>query len=285
MRLARFAMLQATFRTTCVAILWLAIAAARSVSAQEHTIPKPLPDHPGNVFLAGEEVTLRLPDGGADAWRCVDFDGQVVAQGRGTGAVHLGRLPVGYYEVQRDRDRSPLPSSDSKDATHTRDAPFLQPVGGCGGPCLLESDAAGCLADRLRRGNGIELPQGENAGGGQSLPPGGPELGPRSVRVAGIGAGPGPVRGQLPARRFGGDPGRCRAEDFASQPLRTALVLGEPDARPPISATPSASIVRRPGDGMARSWPSSPGTKPTSSMTRARPAAKWPPCKRQPIWG
>ena len=116
-------MLQATFRTTCVAILWLAIAAARSVSAQEHTIPKPLPDHPGNVFLAGEEVTLRLPDGGADAWRCVDFDGQVVAQGRGTGAVHLGRLPVGYYEVQRDRDRSPLPSSDSKDATHTRDVP------------------------------------------------------------------------------------------------------------------------------------------------------------------
>jgi hypothetical protein len=67
-------------------------------------IPQPLPSHPGNIFLAREPVTVPAPPaGGGDAWRVVDYEGRVVAEGRGgAGPVELGRLPVGYYEVWRE---------------------------------------------------------------------------------------------------------------------------------------------------------------------------------------
>ena len=107
-------MFQAVFRTTCLAILGLTIAPADLALASERDIPKPLPDHPGNVFLVGEEVAVQLSGAQADAWRCVDYDGQVVAKGRGAGTIHLGRLPVGYYEVRRDASASHLPPSERR---------------------------------------------------------------------------------------------------------------------------------------------------------------------------
>jgi hypothetical protein len=71
--------------------------------ADTRAIPRPLPSHPGNIFLAGETVTVPAPlAGDGDAWRAVDYEGRIVAEGRGNaGPVELGHLPVGYYEVWR----------------------------------------------------------------------------------------------------------------------------------------------------------------------------------------
>jgi hypothetical protein len=64
-------------------------------------MPKPLPGHPGNVFLAGEEVTIDLP-AGRERWRTTDYEGRLVAKGGRAGPIRLGRLPVGYYEIRLD---------------------------------------------------------------------------------------------------------------------------------------------------------------------------------------
>jgi hypothetical protein len=71
--------------------------------AANRTVPHPLPAHPGSIFLAGETVTVpAAPAGDGDTWRAVDYEGRVVAEGWvTTGPVELGRLPVGYYELQR----------------------------------------------------------------------------------------------------------------------------------------------------------------------------------------
>jgi hypothetical protein len=77
---------------------------ASQAGAANRTIPRPLPSHPGNVFLAGETVSVPAPPAGdSDTWRAVDYEGRVVAEGWVTaGPVELGRLPVGYYELQRN---------------------------------------------------------------------------------------------------------------------------------------------------------------------------------------
>ncbi len=82
----------------------LACATAGFAQVEARTIPQPRGDHPGNIFLAGEEVVVTLPAAMSGAWRAVDYDGKLVAEGSGAGAVHLGRLPVGYYELRRGGD-------------------------------------------------------------------------------------------------------------------------------------------------------------------------------------
>lgn len=58
-------------------------------------------DHPGNVFVTGEEVRVPLPDAWA-AWRGIDADGNEVARGTASGGLaRLGELPVGYFEVRQ----------------------------------------------------------------------------------------------------------------------------------------------------------------------------------------
>ena len=62
------------------------------------SIPKPLPGHPGNVFVMGEEVAVKPPEApGAAGWVCLDYDRKTLS--KGTGPAVLGKLPVGYYEV------------------------------------------------------------------------------------------------------------------------------------------------------------------------------------------
>jgi hypothetical protein len=80
-----------------------AVLAATSLAiAAERAIPKPLPEHPGNVFLAGEDVVVDAPGAANDdAWQAVDYDGKIVAEGHGSGRIALGQLPVGYYELRR----------------------------------------------------------------------------------------------------------------------------------------------------------------------------------------
>lgn len=84
----------------------LFVASISFASAGERSIPKPLPNHPGNIFLAGEEVAVEIPDDGVEAWKIVDYDGKVIREGRGPGRIRLGRLPIGYYELLREGDDS-----------------------------------------------------------------------------------------------------------------------------------------------------------------------------------
>jgi hypothetical protein len=72
-------------------------------------VPQPLASHPGNVFLAGEEVAIRLPQSAAgkvEAWQAVDDRKQVAAKGHcAAGAdpasrLSLGKLGVGWYRIE-----------------------------------------------------------------------------------------------------------------------------------------------------------------------------------------
>ena len=64
-------------------------------------IPRPLPSHPGNIFLAGEQVSVAAPSSGPETWRATDYEGKTAAEGRvENGRAKLGKLPVGYYELE-----------------------------------------------------------------------------------------------------------------------------------------------------------------------------------------
>jgi hypothetical protein len=79
------------------------VGTVSQAGAANRTIPHPLPSHPGNIFLAGENVTVPAPPAGdGDTWRAVNYEGRSVAEGRvNAGPIELGFLPVGYYELRR----------------------------------------------------------------------------------------------------------------------------------------------------------------------------------------
>jgi len=82
------------------------VATARAAEPVGRTVPQPQPEHPGNVFLVGEDVAVTLPPAAPEAWMVLDYDGKTVAggaraKGAGAGPIQLGRLPVGYYELRR----------------------------------------------------------------------------------------------------------------------------------------------------------------------------------------
>ena len=82
-------------------LVWLLLVAANDRAATElfpRPIPQPLAEHPGNIFLAGEEVVLRVPPGGG---RVCDYDDkEIVAIGAAQERVSLGQLPVGFYRFR-----------------------------------------------------------------------------------------------------------------------------------------------------------------------------------------
>src|SRR6266850_1591692 len=79
----------------------LACPALQSVAAPAtRANPRPLPSHPGNIFLAGERVVVPAPAGDAETWRLFNYESQTVADGRvENGRAVLGQLPAGYYEL------------------------------------------------------------------------------------------------------------------------------------------------------------------------------------------
>ncbi len=82
---------------------WVAMAAE-----EQRTLPKPLPGHPGNVFVTGEQLLVAMPpaekQGGT--WQLADYEGTIVARGTNTDdKVALGKLQAGYYELRRVTDR------------------------------------------------------------------------------------------------------------------------------------------------------------------------------------
>ncbi|HOX56544.1 MAG TPA: hypothetical protein P5205_20365 [Candidatus Paceibacterota bacterium] len=84
-------------------ILGVLISPGLRARAETHgrVIPRALPPHPGNIFLRGEAVVVEAAVKSVPAWRVVDYEGRMVAEGRldDDGRARLGKLPVGYYEV------------------------------------------------------------------------------------------------------------------------------------------------------------------------------------------
>jgi len=91
-------------RTGLRAILILAVSLTlQSFGAplQGRGLAQPLTQHPGNIFVAGEEVTVPLPKGNA-RWRLADYEGRSLTEPElRDGAAALGRLPVGFYRLEQ----------------------------------------------------------------------------------------------------------------------------------------------------------------------------------------
>jgi len=75
--------------------------------AIERAVPEPLADHPGNVFLAGESVTIRIPKevpGEATRWRILDDAGSEIARGSvqpgSRESIAAGTLGIGWYRAE-----------------------------------------------------------------------------------------------------------------------------------------------------------------------------------------
>ncbi len=100
-------------RNLKVLCLWLLAGSAgwvltTAAAAGARGIPRPMGDHPGNVFLADEEIILTAPAPDASAakapgstsWRVIDYDGMVVTEPQtGSNELRLGKLAPGYYEA------------------------------------------------------------------------------------------------------------------------------------------------------------------------------------------
>ncbi len=87
---------------TTAAVLGLLLGCGLRAEAETGTrvIPRPLPSHPGNIFLVGERVSVAAPTNGAETWRAIDYEGKTAAEGRvEKGRAELGQLPAGYYEL------------------------------------------------------------------------------------------------------------------------------------------------------------------------------------------
>ncbi|MFI5379245.1 MAG: hypothetical protein ACHRHE_08110 [Tepidisphaerales bacterium] len=73
-----------------------------TLAAAGQNLPRPLAEHPGNIFLAGEEVDVAAP-AGTGAVKLLDYDGKTIQEITDAGArVKVGRLAVGYYELRRE---------------------------------------------------------------------------------------------------------------------------------------------------------------------------------------
>ena len=84
------------------AVVLLLAAGLASGQAAERGLPKPLAGHPGNVFLAGEEVVVAVPAKSPDRWQLRDYDDRLVAEPTAAdGRLTLGPLPVGWYRLRR----------------------------------------------------------------------------------------------------------------------------------------------------------------------------------------
>jgi hypothetical protein len=80
----------------------ITVASARAAAeAPARTIPAPLADHPGNVFLAGEAVSVPVAAKDGATWECLDCEGKKAAEGKVAGSrAAAGNLPVGWYEIR-----------------------------------------------------------------------------------------------------------------------------------------------------------------------------------------
>lgn len=107
------------FMVVMFALVSVTLASAQDSDGLDRKLPKPLPEHPGNVFLAGEEVVVSLPGDWTGAWRVLDYDGRQLAEGNGPGRITLGKLPVGYSPTTFRRS-FPTSTTTMRGLTSTR---------------------------------------------------------------------------------------------------------------------------------------------------------------------
>ena len=90
-----------------LATMLVVTGAARAVAAD---LPRPLPGHPGNIFVEGEDVAISgLAPIQLHGWKLVDYDGKTVRESNyGAEAIAFGKLPVGYYELHSGTTRVPI---------------------------------------------------------------------------------------------------------------------------------------------------------------------------------
>lgn len=82
--------------------IFLKTVFAAPVLGSNREIPRPLPSHPGNIFLSGEDVVVPAPPGEVKTWRMLDYSDTIIAKGDiKDGRVDLGKLPAGYYKIVR----------------------------------------------------------------------------------------------------------------------------------------------------------------------------------------
>src|SRR5260221_8776130 len=84
-------------------LLGLLVPWAALATEQPRSLPRPLPGHPGNVFLRGEKVVVALPRPyTTNEWRLLDYESNIIAHGAAAdGKATLGKLPEGYYQLNR----------------------------------------------------------------------------------------------------------------------------------------------------------------------------------------
>jgi hypothetical protein len=76
---------------------------AAAAFALERTPPVPMENHPGNVFVAGEEVAIALPedlDSAATTWRVRDDKENIIGTGPLKQRISLGALGIGWYVIE-----------------------------------------------------------------------------------------------------------------------------------------------------------------------------------------
>jgi len=89
-----------SFARFCAGLLFAASIIHFEAHAESRSIPHPLPSHPGNVFVAGEDILIKLPSA-QTTWKLLNYEGITLKEGRTENEMaQLGRLPVGYYEIK-----------------------------------------------------------------------------------------------------------------------------------------------------------------------------------------
>jgi len=92
-------------RITSLALAWIIASSAGGSAAAPRSLtrvlPRPFDGHPGNVFLAGESVSLPVPAAEPAGWRLFDYDDKTIAEVKpANGVVGLGPLPAGFYRLR-----------------------------------------------------------------------------------------------------------------------------------------------------------------------------------------
>lgn len=93
-------------------VISLRTAIADPTPAGAGRVPEPLPEHPGQIYVEGEDVRVRVPEdrpAGANRWRVVDDRGNVVRAGTtgtdasgdaGSAPLSIGTPGVGWYRIE-----------------------------------------------------------------------------------------------------------------------------------------------------------------------------------------
>ena len=145
----------------------------------ERTIPAPLPDHPGNIYLDGESVSIRVgPDipQSAASWILFDDahnkikDGSVLQFGVRFESISVGELPIGWYRME-------FSDAEGKPAGWTTAAVIKQlatptPLDS---PVCIDTAMAWFARDNASRTGAARQPGGAGRG----------ELGPRPYHLEG----------------------------------------------------------------------------------------------------